>query len=174
MREYSRNKYGRDVDQIILSIGSGLNWSRKRFLELIQRIVTNQLVGATIIVTCPDRVCRFGRELVEYLCRLGSVTLDYISEDEEKTDQQSLVDDITSLMVFFGAKVSGKKAGDILRIEMTPEHLQVALNLRQKKHYTYQQISDHLKANGMISIKGKPYSPNIVRKCLVQMATKGD
>lgn len=166
VRVWAEKKYGRDVDEMILSVGSGLNFERKEFMELVERIVTNQLRGATILVTCPDRVCRFGRKLIEFLCGIGGVTLEYISEDDDKTENETLVDDVLAVMTFFTAKNSGRKAGDILRIVMTPEHLKLAYKMKCKGH-TYQSIADMMKTKGMVSERGKNYSPAIIRKHLV-------
>jgi len=166
IRAYSREKYNANLDECILSVGSGLNFERKEFLELIERIITNQLRGATIIVTCPDRVCRFGRKLIEFLCNVGGVTLDYMSEDEEKGENEKLLEDVLSIMTVFTAKCSGRKAGNILRVVMTPEHLTLAYKMKCKG-ISYQGIADHFKMKNLRSDKGKTYSPQVIRKHLV-------
>ncbi|WP_353813170.1 IS607 family transposase [Moorena sp. SIO1G6] len=53
--------------EIIKDIGSGLNYKRKGLRTILERIVRGDKL--TIIVTCRDRLTRFGFELIEYLVR---------------------------------------------------------------------------------------------------------
>jgi excisionase family DNA binding protein len=168
VKDYCRKKYGREPDELLLHCRSGLNFSDGNFLALIRRIVSGNLRGATIVLTHPDRFARAARQLIEFLCDMGGVTIEYVFKDEESTDaQKEMVEDFLAIATFYTAKNSGRKAALVCRIDLQPEHLALAFTLKKKKGMGYQAIADYLKAKGMVSEKGKTYSPQIVRKCLV-------
>ncbi|NEQ85890.1 MAG: IS607 family transposase [Moorea sp. SIO2I5] len=60
--------------EIIKDIGSGLNYKRKGLRTILERIVCGDQL--TIVVTCRDRLTRFGFELIEYkVCLNGGKIL---------------------------------------------------------------------------------------------------
>ncbi|MEZ5671744.1 MAG: IS607 family transposase [Thiotrichaceae bacterium] len=62
---YLRNRYPNR--ELIQDIGSGLNFKRKGFNALLERILSGNV--AAVVVTHRDRLCRFGFELVESIAR---------------------------------------------------------------------------------------------------------
>nr|WP_293094825.1 recombinase family protein [Moorena sp. SIOASIH] len=55
--------------EIIFDIGSGLNYKRKGLRTILERVLCGDKL--TIVVTCRDRLTRFGFELIEYLVGLN-------------------------------------------------------------------------------------------------------
>jgi len=52
-----------------------------------------------------DRLVRFGYELIEKICNLKGVEIVIVSQDENKTFQQEMVEDILSILTIFSAKL---------------------------------------------------------------------
>ncbi|MBR8837171.1 MAG: IS607 family transposase [Stigonema ocellatum SAG 48.90 = DSM 106950] len=55
-------------NECISEIGSGLNFKRKKFLALIERVLLKEV--SLIVVAYPDRLVRFGFDFFEWLCQL--------------------------------------------------------------------------------------------------------
>ncbi len=55
------------VDEWITEIGGGLNFERKQFLRLIDAILAGEV--ACVVLAHPDRLARFGYQLLLHLCR---------------------------------------------------------------------------------------------------------
>jgi len=51
----------------IAEIGSGLNFRRRRFLAMLERVISGDI--KCIVVAHQDRLVRFGVDFVEWLCR---------------------------------------------------------------------------------------------------------
>ena len=110
--------------RVIQDIGSGLNWKRKGFLEIL-----DGLYGKTIeevVVLHKDRLCRFGYELVEFIVEKAGAKLlvrDQIETSKEingeKTiekskyisPEQELAEDLLSIVTVFVARNNGKRSG---------------------------------------------------------------
>ena len=69
---HQKEDLGRQIEQfktnypnheIISDIGSGLNWKRKGFTSLLDRILAGTI--EEIVLTYKDRMCRFGYEIIE-------------------------------------------------------------------------------------------------------------
>jgi predicted site-specific integrase-resolvase len=53
--------------EIVAEIGSGLNFKRGKFIAVLKRIMSGDI--QRLVVAHPDRLCRFGFDLVEWLCK---------------------------------------------------------------------------------------------------------
>ena len=63
--------------EIISDVGSGINYKKKGFRDLIRRIEQQEI--SKVVVLYKDRLIRFGFELIEYLCELKLRTLKRIA-----------------------------------------------------------------------------------------------
>jgi len=88
----------------ISDIGSGINYNKKGLQKLIEMIISNQV--ERVVINYKDRLVRFGYELIEKICNLKGVEIVIVSQDESKTFQQEMVEDILS----FSAKLYGSKS----------------------------------------------------------------
>lgn len=117
--EFLRSKYPRA--EIITEIGSGLNFKRKRFLSILERI--HQRNVALLAVAYPDRLARFGFPLIEWLCEQCEGQLVVLNESK-LSPHEELVQDILSILHCFSARLYGlrkyqKQAEKVLQEEPT-------------------------------------------------------
>ena len=102
--EYVKNLYPRHT--IISEIGSGLNFKRKEFLQIIDWGMKGEI--DELVVVYKDRLCRFGFELIEYIINEYSKgIIIVINRSEEKTPIEEITEDIMSIMNIYVAKVNG-------------------------------------------------------------------
>ena len=94
------NAKGWQTHQNIQEVGSGLNDKRPKLLKVLSDGLATKLV-----VEHKDRLARFGVRYVEALCKHVGCELVVINEAE--TDEADLVQDFTSIITSFCARVYG-------------------------------------------------------------------
>lgn len=91
-------------DEIFTDIGSGLNYKRKNFNKILDLVAENRV--DKIIVTYKDRFIRFGFEWFENYCnKFGTKII--ILNNEEKSYQEELVEDLISIIHVFSCRIYG-------------------------------------------------------------------
>jgi len=100
-------KQGKEF-KIIQDLGSGINYNKKGLKELLKLIATNQC--DTIFVLHKDRLLRFGYELIEEFAKLHNTKIVVINKDEEKSDEEELVEDILNIIHVFFCRLNGKRS----------------------------------------------------------------
>jgi predicted site-specific integrase-resolvase len=95
---------GITVDEWIQETGGGLNFKRKKFLWLIDMIVTGRV--EKVIITHKDRLARFGFPLIEHLCQIQGCEL-IVMNDEKSSPEQELVEDILAIVQCFSSRLYG-------------------------------------------------------------------
>jgi putative resolvase len=95
---------GLSIDDVYTDIGSGLNFKRKNFLRLLKEIKNGEL--ASITIAHKDRLCRFGYEMVEFLCDEHNVKINIIN-NEKLSPEQELCQDLTSIVHVFSSRLYG-------------------------------------------------------------------
>ena len=93
--------------KVISDTGSGLNFSRKGFCKLLEAIITGTV--AEVVVAYKDRLCRFGFELFENLCKHFSTTITIINNNNDKSSTQELAEDLLSIITVFTARFYGQR-----------------------------------------------------------------
>lgn len=93
--------------KIISDIGSGINYKKTGLKELLKLITTNRI--EIICIMHKDRLVRFGFELIEYVCELHNVLIEIIN-DETKTDEQEMVEDIMNIIHVFSCRMNGRRS----------------------------------------------------------------
>ena len=93
--------------KIISDIGSGINYKKTGLKELLKLITINRI--ETICIMHKDRLVIFGFELIEYVCELHNVSIEIIN-DETKTDEQELVEDIMNIIHVFSCRMNGRRS----------------------------------------------------------------
>jgi predicted site-specific integrase-resolvase len=86
----------------INDIGSGMNFKRKKFLELMEKVSKGEV--KTIVIAHKDRLCRFGFDFIEWFCNLHNCTI-VVLNNTYKTPHQELMDDFMSIMHCFSSKL---------------------------------------------------------------------
>ncbi|MFL8713036.1 IS607 family transposase [Clostridioides sp. GD02377] len=93
--------------EIIIDIGSGINYNKKGLNQLID-MITNSEVDK-IVVLYKDRLIRFGYELIENLCDKYGTTIEII-DNTERSGEQELVEDMIQIVTVFSARLQGKRS----------------------------------------------------------------
>lgn len=98
------NAKGIVVDDYMTDIGSGLNYKRKNWNELLDQVMNNEI--ETIYITYKDRFIRFGYEWFENLCHKHDTKI-VILNDKDSSPQQELVEDLISIIHVFSCRIYG-------------------------------------------------------------------
>lgn len=96
--------------EIISDIGSGLNFKRKGFQTLLDRIHNREI--EKVVVAYKDRLCRFGFELVEWILKKSDtelVVLNKLSSSDESGTSE-LAEDLLSITTVFVARNNGNRS----------------------------------------------------------------
>lgn len=98
------NAKGIILDESITDIGSGLNYNRKKWNQLLMEVMQNKI--DTIYVTYKDRFIRFGFEWFERLCKMYNTKIVVLNNKTTSPDQE-LVDDLVSIIHVFSCRLYG-------------------------------------------------------------------
>ena len=98
------NAKGVILDECIEDIGSGLNYNRPRWNELLESVMNDEI--ATIYVTYKDRFIRFGFDWFERLCNQHRTEI-VVLNNIETSPEQELVEDLTSIVHVFSCRLYG-------------------------------------------------------------------
>ena len=166
LQKYCQEKYG--VDGILYSdIGSGLNFSRPHFVKLLEEICEGRWRNGTVIVTHKDRLCRWGGELVELLCRTHGVTLDIIDRQSAVSSEEELADDVLSVITVMSSRKHGRRSAENNTFTLSAEAVELAKQLKDSG-YTNRHIIKVLRQEGhtMSNNRGivRPVTRWVVRK----------
>lgn len=124
--EYIRQLY--PEDELIKDIGSGLNWKRSGFETILERIYEGRV--SEIVVSYKDRLCRFGYELFEWLCKKSHVkivVLNPVTKTENR--EQELSEDLLSIITVFVAKNNGVRASKNRKIRVESKKNKIETDL---------------------------------------------
>ena len=95
--------------QTLKDIGSGLNYKRKNFEALLGRVHSGNV--QEIVVSYRDRLCRYGFELFESLCKHHGTKIVVQNQPETQGSQQELAEDLLAVCNFFVARNNGYRGG---------------------------------------------------------------
>lgn len=98
------NARGMIIDEVIEDFGSGLNYNRKKWNDLIEKVMNNEI--KEIVISNRDRFIRFGFEWFEKLCQKFNTKI-IIVNNEAMSPLQELVDDIISILHVFSCRLYG-------------------------------------------------------------------
>jgi len=91
---------------IITDIASGLNFKREGLNKIINIAIDGEL--EELVIAYKDRLARFGYDMIEGIIKTyssGKITI--VNDDEEKTGEEELVEDVLAIMNVFVAKRNG-------------------------------------------------------------------
>jgi len=103
----ARERSGRET-LVISDIGSGLNAKRKGLGKLIKKAQDRKIVE--VVVTYQDCLTRFGFEYLQALFLTCSVRLTVLNDDEDKTPEKELTDDLIASIASFSGRLYGKRS----------------------------------------------------------------
>ncbi len=93
--------------EIITDVGSGINFKRKGFLSLLQRIFEGNV--SKVMVSSNDRFCRFNYDFFEWLLQQFGCELVSLKKQKYESSEQELSEDIMSIITVFTARYYGKR-----------------------------------------------------------------
>jgi len=103
LKQYANAK-GIIVDEVLEEIGSGLNYNRKKWNQLIEDCMSGLV--KTIIVSHKDRFIRFGYDWFERLLKSNGVEI-VVVNNESLSPHDELVRDLISIIHVFSCKIYG-------------------------------------------------------------------
>jgi len=107
--EFLKTKY--PDYQVISDIGSGINFDRKGFKNILDGVFKGTI--SEVVVTHRDRFTRFGFELFEWIFQQHNSQL-LSDQTDNKNAQEELSEDLLSIITVFTARYYGKRKYKIL------------------------------------------------------------
>jgi predicted site-specific integrase-resolvase len=92
------------VDEWIQEVGGGLNFNRKHFLSVIERIQRGEI--GRLLIAHKDRLVRFGFELVSHFAQTNGCEI-LVLNQESLSPEQEMVDDLLTIIHTFGSRLEG-------------------------------------------------------------------
>ena len=99
---------GYKVARILTDIASGLNEDRKGLRQLFRLVESGEITK--VVITCRDRLTRFGFRYLEQYFSSHGVEIEVIFDDESKTPEKELVEDLLSIVTSFAGKLYGTRS----------------------------------------------------------------
>ena len=99
------NAKGEILDDVIEDIGSGLNYNRKHWNDLLLNQISKGEIEK-IYITYKDRFVRFGFDWFERFCNHYNCEIVVINNPDTST-QKELVDDLISIIHVFSDRIQG-------------------------------------------------------------------
>jgi len=107
LKNYCSSK-GYKVAKILTDISSGLNENRKGLKQLFKLVESGEV--GKVITTHRDRLTRFGFKYLEQYFNSHGVEVEVIFDDEEKTPEKELVEDLLAIVTSFAGKLYGMRS----------------------------------------------------------------
>ena len=98
------NSKGMIVSQCIEDFGSGLNYNRKKWNQLLNEVMENKI--KTIVISNKDRFIRFGYDWFEKFCAKFHTSI-IVVNNETLSPNEELVQDIISILHVFSCRIYG-------------------------------------------------------------------
>lgn len=128
--------------EIIRDIGSGLNYHRRGFQTLLERVHSGNV--SEVVVAHKDRLCRYGFELIEFIFKKTDTKLVVLGQRIEEHDTgRELADDLLAICNYFVAKNNGIRSGEN----------------RKKRKQAQEKETEAIKKANSSSRKGKEDTP---------------
>lgn len=93
---------------VIKDIGSGINFKRRGLQTLLDSCLQGTI--GEVVVAHRDRLCRFGFELVEQLVTKAGGCIKVLDDQNDKSSEQELTEDLLAIIHVFSCKQMGKRS----------------------------------------------------------------
>jgi predicted site-specific integrase-resolvase len=97
---------GTAIDDWIQEIGGGMNFKRKKFLELIDAIAGGEIKH--LLIAHKDRLVRFGFDLIMHLAQRNGCRIEVVNQ-ESLSPQQEMVEDLLAIVHTFSCRLYGMR-----------------------------------------------------------------
>lgn len=106
---------GKAIDQRLEDIGSGLNYKRKHFVQLMEMVERGEI--SEIVIAHKDRLVRFGFEWFEKFCKDHGVSI-LVMNAETLSPEEEMTKDLLSIIHCFSSGLYGLRKYKKKIIEM--------------------------------------------------------
>ena len=107
LKNYCSSK-GYQVIKILTDISSGLNENRRGLKQLFKLIESGEI--GKVVITYKDRLTRFGFKYIEQYFNSYGVEIEVIFDDEDKSPEKELVEDLLAIITSFAGKLYGMRS----------------------------------------------------------------
>ena len=94
------------VDEWIQEVGGGMNFRRKRFLSMLERIQRGEI--ERVLIAHKDRLVRFGFDLLDHLSREHGCEIIVVNQ-ESLSPEQEMVEDLLAVVHTFSCRLYGMR-----------------------------------------------------------------
>lgn len=94
------------VDEWIKEVGGGMNFKRKQFLHLLDRIQRGEI--SKVLIAHKDRLVRFGFDLLEHLAIEQGCEIVVVNQ-ETLSPEQEMVEDLLAIVHTFSCRLYGMR-----------------------------------------------------------------
>jgi predicted site-specific integrase-resolvase len=92
---------------VIQDIGSGINFKRKGLQTILDQCLQREI--EEVVVAHKDRLCRFGFDVIKYVVEGTGGRIIVLDEEEHKSKEQELAEDLLSIIHVFNCRQMGKR-----------------------------------------------------------------
>ena len=93
---------------IVSDIASGINFKRKGLSTILDSCLQGNI--GEVVIAHKDRLCRFGFELIEQIINKSGGKITILDNQDNKTSEQELTDDLLAIIHVFSCKQMGKRS----------------------------------------------------------------
>jgi len=93
--------------RVVTDVGSGLNWKRKGLQAILELAFQGNL--DEVVVAHRDRLSRIAFELIEWILHKKGAKITVIDQEEHRTSEQELAEDLLSIVTIYSCKQMGKR-----------------------------------------------------------------
>ena len=153
---------GYQVKAVYNEIASGLNENRRELARLAKTTTKGEI--DIIVIAYKDRLARFGYKYLEQYFESYGVGIDIMEQDEEKSPQEELVEDMIAIVTSFtpGFERRAVREGVPL-VKVKPPFTSLIGILKYQQQYG---ISHHESASYVIARRGLRYTTEKIPKQL--------
>jgi predicted site-specific integrase-resolvase len=94
------------VNEWIQEIGGGMNFKRKQFLALMDRIAAGEI--SRLIVAHKDRLVRFGFDMLDHIAKRNGCVIEVVNQ-ESLSPQEEMTEDLLSIVHTFSCRLYGMR-----------------------------------------------------------------
>jgi len=105
MEIYCRSA-GVAVDEWVQEIGGGMNFKRKHFLSILDRMQRGEI--EKLLVAHKDRLVRFGYDLIAHIAAENGCEIVVVNQNS-LSPQQEMVEDLLSIVHTFSCRLYGMR-----------------------------------------------------------------
>lgn len=107
------------VDEWISEIGGGMNFKRKSFLKILDRMQQGEI--SKILIAHKDRLMRFGFDLFAHMAQEAGCEIVVVNQ-ESLSPQQEMVEDLMAIVHTFSCRLYGMRKYKKQIKDDFPEH----------------------------------------------------